>query len=178
MNRFWLLSVVGAVLTAAIASPAAEDVVAIRQADMKAMAAAAKSISDMFKDPASYKAGEFKWAADTIRDRSGAVLSGHFASEAASPQSKAMPNILAERGRFDRIANDLHDYAVALDAAAASNPGPMTASMRMKPGEAMGGGPLGTHVRNEEDLSTMAAEHAFHLMLQTCTTCHVRFRME
>ncbi|WP_184376133.1 cytochrome c [Rhizobium sp. BK619] len=178
MNRFWPLSVVGAVAMAAIASPAADDVVGLRQADMKAMAAAAKTISGMFRDPASYKAGEFKWAADTIRDRSGAVLSGHFASEAASPQSKAKPNILKERERFDRIANDLRDYAIALDAAAENNPGPMTASMRMKPGEAMGGGPLGTHVRNEQKLSAMPAEHAFHLMLQTCTTCHVRFRME
>jgi hypothetical protein len=42
----------------------------------------------------------------------------------------------------------------------------------------MGGGPLGTHVRDEQSLSAMPAEHAFHLMLQTCTTCHARFRME
>jgi cytochrome c556 len=72
----------------------------------------------MFKAPATYKASEFKWAADTIRDKSGSALSAHFASEAASPQSKARPNILEERDRFDRIANDLRDYAVALDAAA------------------------------------------------------------
>jgi cytochrome c556 len=173
-----MLSIVGAVLMAAIASPAAEDVVALRQADMKAMAAAAKTMSGMFKDPPSYKAAEFRWAADTIRERSGVVLSGHFASETASPQSKARPDILEERDRFDRIANDLRDYAAALDAAAQKNPGPMTASMRMKPGEAIGGGPLGSHVRNEHELSVMPAEHAFHLMLQTCTTCHARFRME
>ncbi|WP_184456619.1 cytochrome c [Rhizobium aethiopicum] len=175
---FGLLPAVGAALLTTVPSPAADDVVALRQADMKAMAAAAKTISGMFKDPASYKAAEFRWAADTIRDRSGVVLSEHFASEAASPQSKAMPNILEERERFDRIANDLRDYAVALDAAAQNNPGPMPASMRMKPGEAMGGGPLGTHVRGEQELSAMAAEHAFHLMLQTCTTCHARFRAQ
>ena len=175
---FGLFSVVEAVLITAVPSSAAEDVVALRQADMKAMAAAAKRISDMFKDPANYKAAEFRWAADAIRDRSGVVLSEHFASEAASPQSKARPNILEERERFDRIANDLRDYAVALDAAAQNNPGPMPASMRMKPGEAMGGGPLGTHVRNEQELSAMPAEHAFHLMLQTCTTCHAKFRTE
>jgi cytochrome c556 len=56
---------------------------------MKGMAAAVKTISGMFKDPATYKASEFKWAADTIRDKSGSALSAHFASEAASPQSKA-----------------------------------------------------------------------------------------
>ncbi|MGO8657496.1 cytochrome c, partial [Rhizobium ruizarguesonis] len=88
----------------------------------------------------SYKAAEFRSAAGAIRERSGIVLSGHFASETANLQSKAGPNILKERDRFDRIANDLRDYAVALDAAAQKNPGPMTASMRMKPGEAMGGG--------------------------------------
>ncbi|NNH59334.1 cytochrome c [Rhizobium laguerreae] len=184
MKKVGLLSVVGAVLMAGVPSPAAEDLVSRRQADMKAMAAAAKTISGMFKDPAGYKASEFKWAADTIRDKSGSVLSAHFTSGAANlqskagPQSKARPNILEERDRFDRIANDLRDYAVALDAAAQNNPGPMTASMRMKPGEAMGGGPFGTHFRNEQELLGMPAEHAFHLMLQACATCHARFRME
>ncbi|MGO7207350.1 cytochrome c, partial [Rhizobium ruizarguesonis] len=118
VNIFGLLAVVEAVLITAVPLPAAEDVVALRQADMKAMAAAAKTISGMFKDPTSYKAAEFRWAADTIRERSGIVLSGHFASETANLQSKAGPNILNERDRFDRIANDLRDYAVALDAAA------------------------------------------------------------
>ncbi len=176
VNIFGLLSAVVAVLMIVASASATEDVVALRQADMKAMAAAAKTISGMFKDPVSYRAAEFQWAADTIRDRSGTILSGHFASETVSPQSKAMPNILEERERFDRVAKDLRDYAVALDAAAQNNPGPMSASMRMKPGEAMGGGPFGTHAASEQELSAMSAEHVFHLMLQTCTTCHARFR--
>ncbi|WP_064691643.1 cytochrome c [Rhizobium aegyptiacum] len=173
-----LLSTAGAVLTTVAPSPAAEEVVALRQADMKAMAVAAKMIAGMFNDPASYKADQFRWAADTIRDRSGSVLSGHFASDAASPKSKAKPNIVAERERFDRIANDLRDYAVALGAAAQNNPGPMAAGMRMKPGEAMGGGPLGIHVPSGQRLAAMSAEHVFHLMLQSCTTCHARFRAQ
>jgi cytochrome c556 len=177
-NKFGLFAFMAAALTTAAMVSAEEDVVAIRQADMKAMAAAAKTISGMFKDSTTYKASEFKLAADTIRDRSGGVLSAHFASAADSRRSKAGPNIFKERDRFDRIANNLRDYAVALDAAAQKNPGPMTASMRMKPGEVMGGGPLGTHVCDEQELLAMPAEHAFHLMLQTCTTCHSRFRME
>jgi len=75
MATFGLLPGVGAALLTTVPSPAAEDVVALRQADMKAMAAAAKTISGMFKDPASYKAAEFRRAADTIRERSGVVLS-------------------------------------------------------------------------------------------------------
>lgn len=52
-NRFRLLPAVGAVVMAAVPSPASEDVIA----DIKAMAAAPKTISGIFKDPASYKAG-------------------------------------------------------------------------------------------------------------------------
>lgn len=126
-SKFRLFAFMAAVLMTAAMVSAEEDVVAIRQADMKAMAAAAKTISGMFKDSTTYKASEFKWAADTIRDRAGGVLSAHFASAADGRQSKAGPNILKERDRFDRIANDLRDYAVALDAAAQKNPGPMTA---------------------------------------------------
>jgi cytochrome c556 len=155
----------------------ARETVAERQADMKAMAAAAKTISGMFKEPSTYSSPEFKWAADTIRDKSGDVLNSHFASELAEPNSKAKPSIIEERERFDRLANDLKAYATALGADAEKNPSTMTDSMRMKPGEPMGGGPLGTHVQNEAQLSSIPAEHAFHLMLQTCTTCHSRYRM-
>ncbi|ULJ73673.1 c-type cytochrome [Rhizobium gallicum] len=157
---------------------AAGDLVALRQADMKVIAAGTKTISGMFKEPATYSSAEFKRAADAIRDKSGDVLIGHFAVEAADPKSKAKPNIVEERERFDRLANDLKAYATALDKAADKNPAAMMESMRMKPGEPMGGGPFGTHVRDEAQLSSIPAEHAFHLMLQTCTTCHSRFRMD
>ncbi|OWV92727.1 cytochrome C [Rhizobium sp. R72] len=163
---------------AAAQTIAAEDVVAMRQADMKAMAAAAKFIAGMFKEPSTYHAAEFGRAADTIRGKAGQVLIGHFAQAAASPNSKAKPNIADEPERFDRLADDLKSYAGALAVAAEKNLTAMPDSMRMKPGEPMGGGPLGTHVRSEEQLSSIPAEHAFHLMLQTCTTCHSRYRTE
>ncbi|WP_431323564.1 cytochrome c [Rhizobium sp. YTU87027] len=165
-------------MTVASAAVCAEDIVTVRQADMKAIAAATKSIAGMFKVPSTYSSPEFKWAAELIRDKAGQTLIDHFSVEAASPASKAKPNITEERERFDRLANDLKSYAAALAVAAEKNPTDMTDSMRMKPGEPMGGGPLGTHVQSEAELSSIPAEHAFHLMLQTCTTCHVRFRME
>ncbi|MBX4995400.1 cytochrome C [Rhizobium leguminosarum bv. viciae] len=158
-------------------APAEDDVVALRQADMKAMSDAAKTISDMFRAPESYSSTEFRRAADVIVDRSGSVLAGHFADGMGDPRSKAKPDIVQERNRFDRLADDLRNYALALDAAGEANPGPMTERMRMKPGEPMGGGPLGIHVRSEAELSSIPAEHVFHLMLQTCTTCHAAFRI-
>ncbi|NMN69459.1 cytochrome c [Rhizobium sp. 57MFTsu3.2] len=172
--------ILGSLIFVAVASAAvcADDIVTVRQADMKAIAAATKSIAGMFKVPSTYSSPEFKWVAVLIRDKAGQTLIDHFASEAASPASKAKPNIIEERDRFDRLANDLKSYAAALAVAAEKNTAVMTDSMRMKPGEPMGGGPLGTHVQSEAELSSIPAEHAFHLMLQTCTTCHVRFRME
>lgn len=162
----------------AIAGHASDDLVTVRQGDMKAMAFSAKIIADMFKDPPTYSSAGFRRAADTIADKSGNALIVHFVGETATANSKAKPNLGEERDRFDRLATDLRNYANALAAAAERNPGTMGANMRMKLGEPMGGGPLGTHVRNETKLSSMSAEHIFHLMLQTCTTCHARFRTD
>lgn len=173
--------VIGFVAAACMFVPmglAADDLVALRQADMKAMAAAARTIADMFRNPDTYSAIEFRHAAAAIADRSGKVLAGHFVEGTADPRSKAKPDIIDERDRFDQLAADLRGYALALGAAGEANPGAMTDRMRMKPGEKMGGGPLGIHVRNEEELSSIPAEHVFHLMLQTCTTCHARFRTD
>ncbi|APO68091.1 cytochrome-c domain-containing protein [Rhizobium gallicum] len=143
---------------------------------MKAISDAAKSISEMFRDPNSYRSADFESAAGTIRDKAGERLIDHFADGIADSRSKAKPNIVEEKDRFARLASDLRDYANALSVAAEENPVAMTDKMRMKPGEAMGGGPFGTHASNEA-LASMPAEHAFHLMLQTCKTCHARYRM-
>ncbi|MFS8110951.1 cytochrome c [Rhizobium jaguaris] len=173
----FILGIFVATAVPAASAIAADDLVVLRQADMKAMAAAAKVIADMFRNPASYSSAEFAKAAETIEGKSGDVLAGHFAGGLDDPRSKAKPEIGGERDRFDRLASDLRDYARSLGADAADNPGPMTDRMRMRPGEAMGGGPLGTYVRNKAELSSITAEHVFHLMLQTCATCHARFRV-
>ncbi|RDJ03004.1 cytochrome c [Rhizobium grahamii] len=165
-------------LAAAVQGICAEDIVTLRQADMKAIASATKAIAGMFKEPSTYSSAEFKWAAELIRDKAGQPLIDYFSAGAASPDSKAKPGIVEERKRFDRLAIGLGSYAGALAAAADRKPTAMTDGMRMKAGEPMGGGPLGTHVQSEIKLASIPAEHTFHLMLQTCTTCHVRFRME
>lgn len=171
-----LFSLVALAAVLASVAFAAQDLVALRQADMKAMATAAKTMAEMFRDPGSYSSMEFEKAAAAISAKSGTVLAGHFAQGLDDPGSKASSEIGAERERFGALANDLRDYARALEAAAVENPGAMTESMRMKPGEAMGGGPFGTHVQSKAQLASIPAEHIFHLMMQTCTTCHARFR--
>ncbi|MGZ2434603.1 cytochrome c [Rhizobium sp. BK456] len=166
------------VAVSTLVPPARADIISDRQADMKAMAAAAKAIAEMFRNPDTYSSKQFAAAAGAIAERSGEILAGHFTDGVEDARSEAKPDIIEERDRFDRLAEDLRVYARALDAQAQANPGAMTDRMRMRPGEPMGGGPLGTQVTNAASLSSLPAEHIFHLMLQTCTTCHARFRME
>ncbi len=172
--RLFLLLVIG-VGSLADASLSGSDLVPLRKQDMKDISAAAKAISDMFLDPTTYDAKALSSAAQTISAKSGQTIIEHFSFEIPAAGSDAKANILEDRDRFARLADDLKAYADALGAAAQKNPGEMTNDMRMKPGKPMSGGPFGTDV-SAEMLGSIPAEHLFHLMLQTCKACHARFR--
>ncbi|MDX3925153.1 MAG: cytochrome c [Shinella sp.] len=153
-----------------------DEAVAIRQREMKDIASATKTIADMFKSPATYSSQDFKQAARSISDRADQRLVRHFTTVTTADGSKVTDVISTERDRFAELARDLKTYADALYSAADKHPDVMSDDMRMKEGEPMGGGPLGTRMRKETSISKMSAEHAFHLMLQTCTSCHSKFR--
>lgn len=160
-------------LCATVSAAAVEDIVARRQSDMKEIAGAARSISNMFKQPDTYSSSVFASAADTIGARGGSKLSGSYDTLVEAMGSKASGEIAVDRLRFDKLSAELQRYAEALSTAAKNNPVSMD-GMFMKVGEGMGGGPFG---RGRSELSSnMSAEHSFHLMLQTCTACHQRFR--
>ncbi|WP_026620619.1 cytochrome c556 [Ensifer sp. WSM1721] len=167
---------------AALSATAAENLqsrsVAQRQQDMKAMAAAAKTINAMFKGSSAYDAKAFKAAAETIRSRSGERLSSLFDGSVTAPGSTASAGIEAERDQFQKLAADLGVYASAISAAADRNPDVLSPRMRMQAGDAMIGGPLARKADAVRDIASMPAEHAFHLMLQTCTSCHAKFRIK
>ncbi|WP_244520153.1 cytochrome c [Sinorhizobium glycinis] len=153
--------------------------VAQRQQDMKAMAEAAKSINAMFKGSSPYDAKRFKGAAETIRSTSGTALSSLFDGSITAPGSKASASIETDRQKFDKLALDLAAYAAALSSAADQNPDTLGPGMRMQAGDAaVGGGPLAKKVDLAREAASMPAEHAFHLMLQTCTSCHAKYRVE
>jgi len=160
------------------AQTAAAESVVQRQDGMKAMANAAKTINAMFKATSPYEAKTFKAAAETIRTHSGATLSALFNGPATTAGSKVGPNIETERQQFDKLANDLGIYASALSVTADRNPHALGPETRMQGGEAMGGGPLARKVDAARDVASMPAEHAFHMMLQTCTSCYAKFRIE
>jgi cytochrome c556 len=165
------------VMVSAAIAVAMSGAVGDRQASMKAMATAVKTIDSMFKDPSVYSAGKLKQAAETISRNSGTALGSHFPDPVVVDGSYASAEISTNRDHFDQLASDLKSYADLISTAADKNPRGMSPEMRMKPGEAMGGGPLGVHVENKAKSASLPAEHAFHLMIQTCTTCHARFRV-
>ncbi|MCA1409009.1 cytochrome c [Ensifer sp. IC3342] len=170
-----LVASAAAALSVAAAQGLQSDRVAQRQQDMKAMAAAAKTINAMFKGSSAYDAKAFKAAAD-IESHSAKSLSSLFAGSVTAPGSKASASIEAEREQFDKLAADLGVYASAVSAAADRNPDALSPQMRMQGGDAMMGGPLAKKTQAARDVASMPAEHAFHLMLQTCTSCHAKFR--
>lgn len=150
-----------------------QDLVRLRQSDMKEIAASTKVIADMFKDPNTYSSGRFETAAGKIIVRSGTHLVANFADFAAAPGSKATDAVRENRIHFAKLAENLKTYATALEVAARDHPDAMTDDMRMNSDEPMEGGLLGTTPRTSQKMS---AEHAFHLMLQACASCHSGFR--
>lgn len=179
-TAFTTMMAAGSVLVLFVASgdaSSSDAQVLARQADMKAMAAAAKTIGAMFNASVPYASAEFKVAAETIRARAGIALSHQFATGRSSEGSRASLEIEADRPKFDALATDLAIYANALVVAAEQHPDRITADMRMKAGDVRAGGPLAVKPDAAKDAGSMPAEHAYHMMLQTCTSCHARFRV-
>lgn len=172
-----ILSLSSAAGLAAVHIPA-NGIVAERQAAMKEMARAAKTIADMFEGKLSYDAVVFKDAAETIRRQSGDALVTEFPPGSFGGRSDASAEIDKSRAEFAALAGHLEKFASALSDAADDAPDGITKSMRMGQGMMTGDSLLGKRRtgKAEADPSTMPAEHVFHLMLQDCASCHAKFR--
>lgn len=171
-------SVVSALFSFHAAGQSITDVVAQRQQHMKAMAAAVRTMAGMFKSPETYAPAGFKDAAETIRRHSAMSLQADFSAVTAAKGSDASELIAAERERFAQLSDDLERYAIAVASAASDSPGPMPQDMRMREGETVSGGPFAKRPRNAANEAPISAEHAFHTMLGTCTSCHARYRLK
>lgn len=162
------------------ASVGSGPIVAARQASMKEMAAAAKTVAGMFDRRQAYDAAAFKAAADTLRARTGPALIAEFPSGSLGPPSQARLEIDQSRAEFEALANHIGTLADALAAKAESAPAVITDDMRMGTGLAMGGGSLlgKRSIPEEADPTKLPAEHILHLILQDCSTCHSKFRQK
>lgn len=171
----WLLSAGLTLATVSAASPA-EELVSVRQASMKLMASAAKTISEMFAGKAPFNADQFGKSITAIKEHSGRALVAQFPDGTFDGPSAATSRITAERERFDAVAMRLRSLVQVLDGRMASASA-ITDQMRMRNTLPSGGSLLGgRNDRHPEDLNELSAEHVFHLMLETCTSCHATFR--
>ena len=171
-----LVACIGSVAIAAATTSAAIDK---RQAVMKSMATAAKTIGDMFQGKVAYDANAFEAAAELIRRSSGKTLLDDFPPGSLGEHSQANETIWAQWDEFEIIAGRLSILGAALGADAAKSPDAIGSSMRMQPGATMGGGSLlGGQPKplTEAEVAGIPAEHAYHLMLEACTSCHAKFR--
>lgn len=161
--------VVLAMAGAVAAAPAWE-----RQVGMKSMADSARIIGELFGGKRPYSQTEFREAAENIRSHAGRRLVDDFEGP-PQPDSKADSSmIVSSSAEFGKLAQELEIYAAALSSAADRNPGGLGPDTRM--GGTLLGSPFGPKADAARDAASMPAEHAYHLMLQTCTNCHAKFR--
>jgi len=154
------------------------DIVKTRQASMKAMADAGKTLAGMFGGKLPYNASAFKQSAEAIRTHSGDFLIKEFPAGSFGPPSAAKPDIDQSRDEFDALARKVTTFATVISAAADKAPDGITQDMKMGASSTMGSSLLGKRKEstNDEDISKLPAEHAFHLVLQACSSCHAKFR--
>lgn len=148
-----------------------------RQQAMREMALASKAIATMFDGKILYDKEKFQAAASVLVDHAGKRLSTLFAEPSSGQTAADEAKIAAEHSEFDKIASRLEELAIAFDEKAANAGDVLTSDMRMGRGM-LGGGSLlgGKPLRSEMDLHAIPAEHLFHMMLETCTTCHSKYR--
>nr|WP_292411196.1 cytochrome c [Mesorhizobium sp.] len=144
-------------------------VVAARQASMKAMAAAAKTVAEMFDGKRAYDPAGFKAAAEALRARTGSALIGEFPAGTLGAPSGGKAAIDQARPEFEALA-----------AKAERAPAEITEGMRMGAMLPMDGGSLLGKRPNavQPDPATLPAEHLLHLILQDCSSCHSKFRQK
>jgi cytochrome c556 len=161
-----------------VAIAAAGSMVEQRQQAMKSMASAAKTMGDMFGGKRPYDAGAFKAAAELIHIRSGRALLGDFPAGSIGDRSQANEQIWAQWDEFEILAGRLSVLGAALADDAEQSPNAIGSNMRMQPGAMMGGSLLGGRPKplSEAEAAALPAEHAYHLMLEACTSCHAKFR--
>ena len=149
-----------------------------RQEVMKSMATAARTMGDMFGGKRPYDAGAFKAAAELIHARSGPMLLADFPPGSIGDRSEANEHIWAQWDEFQVLAGRLSVLGGALAADAEQSPNAIGSNMRMQPGAMVGGSLLGGRPKplSDAEAAALPAEHAYHLMLEACTSCHAKFR--
>ncbi|TJV03111.1 MAG: cytochrome c [Mesorhizobium sp.] len=168
------------VLCSSMAPASSDATVAARQASMKTMAAAARTIAEMFDGKREYDAGGFKAAADALSAHTSPALLAEFPAGTLGAPSGARVEIDQARPEFEALARHIGKLASALAAKADKAPAEISDDMRMGAGLPMDGGSLlGKRPDTAQaNPAKLPAEHLLHLILQDCSACHSKFRQK
>ena len=173
-----LMAIAGTVaaLTATVAlAQDFEAVVKERQQGMKDMGSVMKTLGPMMKGEADYDAAAVHEGAQTLASHSGETLVNWFPEGSGDvADSAAKPEIWTQPEEFADIAEQLHEYAMALDAAADAGLGASEDG-----GEADVGALLGTAAPEDAfDIETASADAIYGEIGKSCGTCHQTYRVK
>jgi cytochrome c556 len=179
-----------AVGTVTLAHDKATGVVKERMVLMKNLGKSMKALSQMMRGREPYDAAKVKALAKELADHGSTTLTKLFPEGSLDKPTEARPEIWQDWDKFTALANQLTDYAKALEQAAdndTSMPGPGmgmgNGMMGQGGGRMMGpsGGPMmqgGTGGPSAEHLAQMPPNAAFMNIARTCSGCHQDFRIK
>lgn len=157
---------------------------------MKVMGQSLKQVSAMMRGKAEYDADQVRALAAIIGKHGGKNMTATFPHGSNMPPSEALPSIWSDWEKFSLLADNITDYAKALEQAAEnerhSNKGGMMSgsSNMMQGGQKMLGGSGGMMMKKDnsgpsiEQLTKMPPDAAFMQLTKTCSQCHQDFRQE
>ncbi|WP_299840521.1 cytochrome c [uncultured Jannaschia sp.] len=173
-----LMAIAGTVAALTATMALAQDFEALvkeRQQGMKDMGSAMKTMGPIMKGEVDYDPAAVHEGAQTIASHSGETLVNWFPEGSIDvADSEAKPEIWDRHEEFAALANQLHEYAMALDAAADAGLGAADEG-----GEADVGALLGTAPAEDAfDIETASADAIYGEIGKTCGTCHQNFRVD
>ncbi len=147
----------------------ATGIVKERMDKMKVIGRATKSISEQLRGKEPYDPEKVKVLAKEVADHSGDAMTVLFPQNSLGHPTEALPEIWAEWAEFERLAVTLRESAQALQIAADNPQLPVEGSLRQQ---------LLQGFVAAEKLIELPPEAAFIQIVQTCSACHDRFRLE
>jgi len=179
-----------AVGTATLAHDKATGIVKERMVLMENLGKSMKALSQMMRGREPYDAVKVKALAKSLADHGGTAMTKLSPEGSLDKPTEARPEIWQDWNKFTALADQLTDYAKALEQAAENDsnmPGPgrgMGNGMMGQGGGRMmgpGGGPMmqgDAGGPSPEHLAQMPPNVAFMNIARTCSGCHQEFRIK
>lgn len=164
----------------------ASGIVKERMDNMMSLGSSVKVLTEMFQGKTSYDADAVREQANRIKAHSGDALIAKFPEGSNASPSEARSEIWSDWETFADLAQQLEVFADGLGRAAA-NPnkprgGMMSGGGMMGGGSSMMGGGAammpGGQTPSAEQIGQMPPDRVFGMVVQTCSACHTKFRIE